>query len=103
LVTLSACVSGLGQSEIGEHLISLRRSLYLAGARATVTSLWPVGDHATRDLMGRFYERILRHGEDPGMALRTAQLQVLREARRVHAGAGLPGRWGAFVFEQSAR
>lgn len=98
LVTLSACETGLGAERDGEHLLGLRRALQIAGARATITSLWKVGDEATQELMQGFYERLWFDGESKSDALRNAQLEMLNENRRKH-GEGLPKSWGAFVLE----
>lgn len=98
LVVLSACQSGLGTPFAGESLLGLRRSLHLAGAACTITSLWAVGDRSTADLMVDFYELLLQRGATPGAALRQAKLRALARARAA-CGEGLPGRWGAFVCE----
>ena len=98
LVVLSACQTGLGKPFAGESLLGLRRALRLAGARATVTSLWRVGDTVTVELMTAFYGELLGRGCDPATALRAAQLAQLAKARAA-AGEGLPGTWGAFVAE----
>ena len=98
LVTLSACETGLGTPQGGEHLIGLRRSLNLAGAASTLTSLWKVDDEATRELMQDFYERLWIRGESKLDALRGAQLAQLERNRRMYE-APLPSTWGAFVLE----
>ncbi len=99
LVTLSACETGLGSPQGGENLIGLRRSLHLAGARSTVTSMWKVDDSATRSLMRDFYTRLWTGGRSKSDALREAQLALLASNRRRHGGAALPSTWGAFVLE----
>lgn len=55
LLVLSACDSGIGKSYAGEEVVSLTFVLLQAGARAVVTSLWPVIDTATLDVMRGFY------------------------------------------------
>ncbi len=98
LVVLSACETGLGLPMAGEHLLGLRRALHLAGARATVTSLWKVNDADTQWLMSQFYRRLWKDRMPKGEALRAAQLAQLERNRALH-GAALPGTWGAFVLE----
>lgn len=98
LAVLSACETGLGQPFAGENLLGLRRGLRIAGAAATLTSLWRVDDSATAELMADFYGNLLQQGQAPLAAFRQAQLQALARARTA-AGEGLPGRWGGFVFE----
>jgi CHAT domain-containing protein len=64
-----------------------------------IGSLWKVNDEATRLLMGRFYDGILRKGEplSPAASLREAARWV-----RTQKGAGgrafdAPRYWAAFV------
>lgn len=99
LVVLSAYQTGLGEPFAGESLLALRRALRIAGARATVTSLWRVDDAATAPLMADFYTTLFGDERDPALALREAQLQALARARAANGGDGLPGLWGAFVTE----
>ncbi len=99
LAVLSACQTGLGEPFAGESLLGLRRALRIAGAKATVTSLWRVDDAATAQLMADFYTTLFGDERDPALALREAQLQALARARAAHGGEGLPGLWGAFVTE----
>lgn len=98
MVVLSACDTGLGTPSAGESLIGLRRSLYLAGAKTRVTSLWKVDDDRTVELMRDFHERLLSGRRGRYKALRDAQLAML-ERNRSEAGDALPYTWGAFVLE----
>jgi CHAT domain-containing protein/tetratricopeptide (TPR) repeat protein len=90
LVTLSACETGLGEVHNGEGVIGLRRAFALAGARSVLMSLWKVDDEATRDLMLTFYQAILR-GESRSTALRTAQLDLIKQGRQ-------PYYWAAWLL-----
>lgn len=99
LVTLSACETGLGSVQNGQGLAGLRRSLRIAGARATLTTLWPVEDRAAQDLMTRVYAWIWVRGATPSRALRQAQLEVLAERRKATPGQDVPGGWAGFVLE----
>jgi CHAT domain-containing protein len=89
LVVLSACDTGNGRIEHGEGIDSLRRALEVAGARATLTSLWPVPSQATVHLMRAFY-RELAGGQGVAQALRSAKLAL----RQRYPGADA---WAAFV------
>ena len=60
--------------------MSLQEALFTAGVRCSITSLWNVGDEATRELMARFYEGIWIKGETKSEALWNAKRQ-LREAK----------------------
>jgi tetratricopeptide (TPR) repeat protein/CHAT domain-containing protein len=79
LVVLSGCETALGDVAGGEGVFGLQRGFALAGARASVASLWQVDDQVTRRLMARFYENLWHKGMGRLEALRQAQLSVLRE------------------------
>jgi len=97
LVTLSACVTGIGDLKSGEGLYGLHRSFLLAGAKTVLASLWSVPDLETKDLMVEFYRRYLSEGNiNKTEALRQAQLTVIKNLREKY-GAAPPAYWGAFV------
>jgi tetratricopeptide (TPR) repeat protein len=76
LVVLSACQTGVGAVSYADGtLLGLRAAALAAGAACCVCSLWPVHDEQTTALMTAFYRR-LGHGDPPGTALRTAQLDI---------------------------
>jgi CHAT domain-containing protein len=94
LVVLSACQTALGKEVPGEGLVGLTRGLMRAGARRLVVSLWSVEDTSTAELMGRFYQSMLRQGMSPSAALREAQLSMLRDPRWSD-----PRHWAPFIFQ----
>jgi CHAT domain-containing protein/tetratricopeptide (TPR) repeat protein len=87
LVVLSACDTGNGHVDVGEGLTSLRRATEEAGARATITSLWPVPSKVTVKLMGDFYSQ-LAAGRPKSQALQSAKLNVKRTGGSVRDWAG---------------
>lgn len=90
LVVLSACETGRGDvRRLGQGVYGLRRALVVAGAETVVTSLWKVDDAATRDLMARYYERLLA-GRGRGEAMREAAQAV----RRTHPHVAY---WASFI------
>lgn len=103
LVVLSACESGVGRPFAGEHLLGLRRSLRLAGARASVTTLWKVPDDAALALMREFYDRLWLRKLPAPAALREARLALLSANRARPGGDPCPGTWGAFIYDGPAR
>jgi CHAT domain-containing protein/Tfp pilus assembly protein PilF len=94
LVVLSACQTGLGKQIKGEGLIGLTRGFMYAGAPRVVASLWQVDDMATAELMKRFYRGVLKDGVRPAAALRTAQLEMMKQKRWA-----APYYWAAFVLQ----
>jgi CHAT domain-containing protein len=94
LVVLSACQTGLGKDVKGEGLIGLTRGFMYAGASGVVASLWKVDDHATAELMKRFYEGMFKQGLTPAAALRRAQIEMSEQKRW-----SSPYYWAGFVIQ----
>ena len=78
-------------------MIGLTRGFMYAGAQRVVASLWKVDDEATSELMGRFYEKMLKEGEPAAAALRHAEIEMSRQNRwhaaYFWAGFQLQGEW----------
>lgn len=96
LVVLSACDTGLGESENGEGALGLRRALHEAGAKAILMSLWSVPDRETEELMSDFYRRWLG-GAEIHDTLRAAESE-LREKVIERYGHDVPKYWAGFVL-----
>jgi CHAT domain-containing protein len=94
LVTLSGCQTGLGKAVNGEGLVGLTRGFMYSGAARVVVSLWNVNDHATSELMARFYRRMLKGNQRPAAALRMAQVDMWRQTRW-----RAPYYWATFVLQ----
>jgi CHAT domain-containing protein/tetratricopeptide (TPR) repeat protein len=77
LVVLSACSSAGGASVGPQGLAPLVRPLIAAKVPAVVGSLWDVKDASAKDLLV-FFHCHYRHGDDVAVALRKAQLEMLR-------------------------
>ncbi|WP_413164994.1 tetratricopeptide repeat protein [Capilliphycus salinus ALCB114379] len=91
LVVLSACETGLGEIENGEGVYGLRRAFTLAGAESQLMSLWKVNDEGTKDLMIKYYRRLLEN-QGRSDALRQTQLEMLNSQQYQH-----PYFWAAFI------
>ncbi|NER24901.1 MAG: tetratricopeptide repeat protein [Symploca sp. SIO1C2] len=91
LVVLSACETGVGDIANGEGVYGLRRALVMAGAESQLFSLWKVDDTGTKDLMVKYYQRLLKN-EGRSQALRQTQLEMLRSQNYQH-----PYYWAAFI------
>jgi CHAT domain-containing protein len=94
LVVLSACQTGLGKQVRGEGLVGLTRGFMYAGAPRVVASLWQVNDVATAELMKHFYHGLLKEGLRPAAALRSAQLELMKQKRWAS-----PYYWAPFVLQ----
>lgn len=91
LAILSACETGLGEVAGGEGTFGLQRAFHVAGCRNVVASLWKVDDEATAALMSLFYENLWKKNDPPLVALRSAQLTILRNPTNIgnYAARGL--------------
>lgn len=94
LVVLSACQTALGKEFKGEGLVGITRGFMYAGAERVVASLWQVDDLATSELMERFYRGMLKDSQRPAAALRSAQLEMMKQRRWAS-----PYFWAAFVLQ----
>ncbi|MFA0962446.1 CHAT domain-containing protein [Roseivirga sp. BDSF3-8] len=95
LAVLSACNTGSGEFIAGEGVMSLGRGLAYAGVPSLVTSLWPVDDCATSDLMVKFYEELMGQNTLPkDKALQAAKLRQIQMGEDIMAH---PYYWAAFT------
>lgn len=92
LVVLSACETSLGEYIPGETTLSLASAFAASGARSTLTTLWPVDDAATKDLMVQFY-RELAGGKSRAEALALSQKTHRESAEYAH-----PYYWSAMTL-----
>ncbi len=93
LVTLSACDTARGKFVGGEGIESLSAAFLVAGAAATLTTLWRVEDRSTAAFMQQFYYELAR-GESKEQALRLAKLRFIGSGSQL----GEPRYWAAFVL-----
>jgi CHAT domain-containing protein len=94
LVVLSGCQTALGEDVRSEGIVGLTRGFMYAGSPQVLASLWSIRDRATADLMGRFYDGLLRRHLTPAAALRSAQLSMMQDARWSD-----PYYWAAFSLQ----
>jgi len=92
LVVLSACETGAGHEIKTEGIFGLTQAFVYAGAQQVVSSVWPVDEFGTREIMTRFYGALLLRGLKPAAAMRAAQLSM----KQTKAWAS-PAIWAAFL------
>jgi CHAT domain-containing protein/tetratricopeptide (TPR) repeat protein len=95
-VVLSGCDTGVGQIEVDEGILGLRRAFRIAGAGTLVMSLWPVEDRSTETFMTALYDARLNDGRSTSAAMRAAYRAALAAARREH-GEPHPLYWAPFI------
>jgi CHAT domain-containing protein len=91
LVVLSACETGLGDVANGEGVYGLQQAFALAGAETQLISLWKVSDDGTKDLMVKYYDRLL-NGVGRSEALLHTQREFINDAQYRH-----PYYWASFI------
>lgn len=89
LAVLSACDTARG-AITGDGVVGLSRSFFAAGVPSVLSSLWPVADFSTAELMEQFYAK-LQEEPDKAQALRQAMLDTME----VYPD---PADWGAFIL-----
>jgi CHAT domain-containing protein len=92
LVVLAACSTASGPESAGAGSISLARAFLAARVPTVVASLWPIVDGRTLDMMIALHAGLSR-GEEPAVALRAAQLALLRSPE---SALRSPATWAAF-------
>ena len=95
-IVLSGCDTGLGQIQVDEGVLGLRRAFRIAGARTLVMSLWPAEDRSTERFMSSLYQTRLSARRSTAVAMRQAYRDALADAKRTHGNAH-PLYWAPFV------
>ena len=91
LLVLSACETATGDEKAALGLAGVALQ---SGARSTLASLWQVSDEATSLLMKQFYKELAKGDVTKAEALRSAQIQVLRD----ELSRGHPYFWAPFIL-----
>ena len=76
LVVLSCCHSARGHVK-AEGVVGIARAFLGSGARSVLVALWAIPDEATKKLMSRFYEHLVR-GESASESLHQAMKWMRR-------------------------
>ncbi len=92
LAVLCGCETARGQVTAGEGVIGLSWGFFVAGCPATIVSQWKVDSASSTPLMIELHRR-LHDGAGNAEALRTASLELRKDARYRH-----PFYWAPFVL-----
>jgi CHAT domain-containing protein len=99
LVVLSACETGLGETDSdGKEILGI--SAYFTGgpskAKAVLASLWRVNDTSTSGLMQSFYQNLSKGTMTKSEALRQAQLSMIKDTSPQNYSH--PYYWAPFIL-----
>ncbi|NES86727.1 MAG: CHAT domain-containing protein [Moorea sp. SIO2B7] len=78
------CETGInGQFGKGQEILGFGYLMQLAGARASLSSLWKVDDNGTQSLMTAFYNILKQDNVSKLEALRQAQIALIEDNRKL--------------------
>ena len=98
LLTLSACETAGEVSSEGDEVESFATLAQGSGASSVMATLWPISDASTAQLMADFYDGLLNQNLDKALALRRAQVAMLRN---IATDQVTPARRGAISLEDA--
>jgi CHAT domain-containing protein len=90
LLTLSACQTAAGDDRAA---LGMAGTLLSTGAENVLASLWFLRDAAAAELIGDFYNSLLKDPTQPASALRAAQLAAIQSTTRNE-----PDDWAPFLM-----
>jgi CHAT domain-containing protein/tetratricopeptide (TPR) repeat protein len=88
LVTLAACMTGVGQVMQGEGVLNFARAFQQAGSRSVMVSLWNIPVHESMQFYTAFY-KALKEGKPKIEALKVARQTVRAKEPHPYFWAGL--------------
>ena len=95
LAIVSACETANGIVETGEGTINFNRSLFLAGIRNAITSLWKIDDKSSSAILKLFYSN-LSNGETTSEALSNAKKEYLNKYKTIDDKN--PYYWAGLIY-----
>jgi CHAT domain-containing protein len=97
LVAFSGCSTARGPLHAGEGPWGLPVAAWIAGAGASLATLWDVDDDAMPEQVSAFYDA-WSEGASPAVALQRALLATIARLRAAR-GHAHPATWAALVVE----
>jgi CHAT domain-containing protein len=94
LVTLNACVTGLGDKTGGDELMGLSRAFLSAGVSSLIVTLWYVYSPSAKVFMEKFYHNYLHEKTlNKAQSLQNAQIDLIR-SKEFHE----PYYWAPYIL-----
>jgi CHAT domain-containing protein/Tfp pilus assembly protein PilF len=101
LVTLSACQTAMGEADVGEGVLGLRRGFTMAGAENLLLTLWPISDSDTAEFMASFYRNAFMKHDALSALAETQRDTLVRLRQEKSLGAAIQSA-GPFVLTLQA-
>jgi CHAT domain-containing protein len=96
LVVMTGCATGTGDARAGAGLLGLTRAWLMAGARAVISTAWPVED-SSGEIFSRFYHYLPENSA--AEALRRSQVEMARGG----TWRAAPAYWASYQLTGGAR
>ena len=96
LVVMTGCATGTGDARAGAGLLGLNRAWLMAGARAVISTAWPVED-SSGDIFSRFYHYLPENSA--AEALRRSQVEMARGG----TWRAAPAYWASYQLTGGSR
>jgi CHAT domain-containing protein len=96
LVVMTGCATGTGDARAGAGLLGLTRAWLMAGARAVISTAWPVED-SSGDIFSRFYHYLPENSA--AEALRRSQVEMAHEG----TWRAAPAYWASYQLTGGSR
>lgn len=92
LLVLSACQTAQGDRRAA---LGISGAAFRAGARSILASLWSINEQSSVDFVKLFYDNLLTEGQPKADAVRTAQIEMIRQGQPIYHWAPftLIGKW----------
>lgn len=94
LLTLNACNTANGRYMRGEGVLNLTRAFLFAGAGSILSTLWPISDAVSTDIIDGFYKN-LKSGATKDVALQQAKIEFIKNAGSINSH---PYYWAAHTL-----
>ena len=95
---LSACQTGLGKLVPGDGVQGLNQAMLMAGANATLTTLWSVNDYGTSVYTKSLYYKIFQENKDYLTASTEVKREFIKGSYNKYVDLSSPQYWAPFIY-----